>query len=256
MKETYQQNGYLLIRNFLDDKEVAELHEILNEFHCLWKKDNANFYAQKAVNSAYLTSNKYLNADKRNRLFNFIGSANVMNLVKELIPEQACFLNTQLFFNPVNIEQRNYWHRDPQYHLSLEQQKAILASLDVIHFRLPLVDEPGIELIPGTHKRWDTNEELDVRLEQNGCKNHQSLSQGKIIKLSAGDLLIFSANIIHRGLYGMERLAFDLLFCPPEPSIIEFINEDCLPNQSSLTLLEDSSAFINTMALKDERNKQ
>ena len=249
MNNTYSENGYLLVRNFLNNEEVAELRTILTEFHRLWQKDNTTYYQQQAVNSAYLTNRDYLNDRQRQVLFNFIGSDKVMSIVTKLIPQQPCFLNTQLFFNPVNVQQKNYWHRDPQYHLSIEQQKAAIASFDVIHFRLPVLDEPGIELIPGTHKRWDSPEELNVRLEQEGGKNYQPLSQAKTIKLSAGDLLIFSANMIHRGLYGMDRLAFDMLFCPPEPSVIKFVSEDCLPSESTLALLEDSSAFTNTIAL-------
>ena len=249
MIEAYKESGYLLIRNFLTDTEVLELHTVLTEFHQLWQKKNTEFYRQQAVNSAYLTSDAFLNSEQRELLFSFIGSAKVMTIVNELIPKQPCFLNTQLFFDPVNKQQSNYWHRDPQYHLSVEQQKAALAA-DVIHFRLPLLDEPGIELVPGTHKRWDSGEELKVRLEQDGHKNNQPLSQGKVIKLFAGDLLVFSANMIHRGLYGMNRLAFDILFCSPEPSVIEFVNEDCLPAKNTLAKLEDSCAFVNSLLLK------
>ena len=252
MKKTYQQKGYLLIRNFLTEQEVLELHRVLTEFHQLWQKKNAQFYQQQEVNSAYLTSDAFLNSEQRDLLFSFIGSAKVMTIVNELIPKQPCFLNTQLFFDPVNKQQSNYWHRDPQYHLSVEQQKAALTAGDVIHLRLPLVDEPGLELIPGTHKRWDSAEELNIRLELDGHKNDQPLSQGKAITLFAGDLLVFSANMIHRGLYGMDRLAFDILFCSPEPSIIEFVNDDCLPAESTLTKLDDNRTFVNSLLLKKE----
>lgn len=250
MQQSYKEKGYLLIRNFLTDKEVSDLHAVLSEFHQAWKNKNAQFYQKQAVNSAYLTSTEFLDKEQRQRLFDFIGSTKLMNIVNQLIPQQPCFINTQLFFNPVNKEQNNYWHRDPQYHLSLVQQQAALAALDIFHFRLPLVNEPGIELIPGTHKRWDSAEELKVRLEQDGHKNNQPLSQGKVIKLFAGDLLVFSANMIHRGLYGMNRLAFDILFCSPEPSVIEFVNDDCLPAKNTLAKLEDSRAFVNSIELK------
>jgi ectoine hydroxylase-related dioxygenase (phytanoyl-CoA dioxygenase family) len=250
--ESYQENGYLRIKNFLTDFQVAELHKVLSDFHQLWKGKNPEFYQQQAVNSAYLTSEEFLNSQQRQLLFNCIGSAKLMRLVKHLIPEQACFLNTQLFFDPVNKQQANYWHRDPQYHLSVEQQKAALSALEVIHFRLPVVDERGIELVPGTHKRWDSDEELDVRLEQNNRKNNEALSTGEAIELSAGDLLIFSANMIHRGLYGMDRLAFDILFCQPDASIIEFVRDDCLPSPQMLLGVEDASAFDNTVKIKAE----
>ena len=249
MNKAYHESGYLLVRGFLNESEILTLHTVVAEFHRLWQKDNATYYAQNAVNSAYLTNQGYLNDSQRQVLFDFIGSEKVMSIVNKLIPKQPCFLNTQLFFNPVNLKQRNYWHRDPQYHLSIEQQKATLSATDVIHFRLPLQDEPGIELIPGTHKRWDSTEELNVRLEQNGDKNDQALSQGKVIKLSAGDLLIFSANMIHRGLYGLDRLAFDILFCQPDPSVIQFVSKDSLPSAEALTSLENTDAFDNTLKL-------
>ena len=249
MNKAYHESGYLLVRGFLNGSEILTLHTVVAEFHRLWQKDNATYYAQNAVNSAYLTNQGYLNDRQRQVLFDFIGSEKVMSIVNELIPKQPCFLNTQLFFNPVNPKQRNYWHRDPQYHLSIEQQKSALSTSEVIHFRLPLQDEPGIELIPGTHKRWDSTEELNVRFEQNGDKNDQALSQGKVIKLSAGDLLIFSANMIHRGLYGLDRLAFDILFCQPDPSVIQFVSNDSLPSAEALTSLENTDAFDNILKL-------
>jgi ectoine hydroxylase-related dioxygenase (phytanoyl-CoA dioxygenase family) len=249
MNKAYGESGYLLIRGFLNDSEILKLHTVVAEFHRLWQKDNATYYAQNAVNSAYLTNQGYLNTRQRQVLFDFIGSDKVMSIVNTLIPEQPCFLNTQLFFNPVNPKQSNYWHRDPQYHLSLEQQKLAISSSEVIHFRLPLLDEPGIELVPGTHKRWDSTEELKVRLEQEGHKNNQPLSQGEVIKLDAGDLLIFSANMIHRGLYGLDRLAFDILFCQPDPSVIQFVSKDSLPSAEALTSLENTDAFDNTLKL-------
>ena len=254
MNKVYSESGYLLIRKFLNDSEVSKLHTILAEFHRLWQKDNATYYAQSAVNSAYLTNNQHLNDKQRQVLFDFIGSDKVMSIVNKLIPKEPCFLNTQLFFNPVNPKQSNYWHRDPQYHLSVEQQKAALSASDVIHFRLPLLDEHGIELVPGTHKRWDSTEELNVRLEQAGHKNNQPLSQGKIIKIEAGDLLIFSANMIHRGLYGLDRLAFDILFCQPDPSVIQFVSNDSLPTAEALTSLENTAAFDNTIKLTSAKN--
>jgi ectoine hydroxylase-related dioxygenase (phytanoyl-CoA dioxygenase family) len=256
MKNAYDESGYLLIKGFLNDKEVQVLKDILADFHQSWQKANADFYAEQAVNSAYITNSVHLNNAQRQVLFDFIGSHKLMNLVEALIPHQPCFLNTQLFFDPVKKEQKNYWHRDPQYHLTLEEQESVLSKMDVIHCRLPFLDEPGIELIPGTHKRWDSTEELDVRLEQNGHKNHQAMSSGKTIPLGAGDLLIFSANMIHRGLYGMDRLAFDILFCQPDPSIIKFVSDDCLPNATALRHLDNPKAFNNTIKLKASFNKR
>jgi len=247
----YQKNGYFVIRNFIQESELKALQEVLLEFHQSWIKKNADFYAEKAVNSAYITGSEHLEESRRKQLFNFIGSDKLMNVVASVIEHAPAFMNTQLFFNPVNKAQKNYWHRDPQYHLSVAEQQEALKGPNVVHFRIPLLPEPGMELVPGSHKNWDTQEELDVRLENNQRKNHEDLSTGVIEKLNAGDLLVFSANMIHRGLYGLDRLALDILFCDSVPALLEFAEADCLPSQETLMGLENSEAFSNTLAMKN-----
>lgn len=245
---SYKENGYVLFKDFYHKNEVIDLHSVVLAFHEAWKKDNSEFYSQRAINSAYLTGTKYLNDEKRLKLFQFIGSSKLMKALSSVLPNDPMFMNTQLFFNPVNKDQKNYWHRDPQYHLSPDEQKAALAKSSVVHFRIPLMDEPGIELIPGTHIRWDSEEELEVRLEKNGRKNYENLSTGKSIRLEAGDLLVFSANMIHRGLYGMDRLSLDILFCDPDPEFKKYIDNNCLPSKETLALLENPWAFKNTIS--------
>ena len=253
----YQKNGYFVIKNFLQMAEVKALREVLLDFHESWKIKNADFYAEKAVNSAYITGSEYLDEPQRKQLFNFIGSDKIMDVVASVIKHRPAFMNTQLFFNPANKDQKNYWHRDPQYHLSIAEQKEALKGPNVVHFRIPLLDEPGIELVPGSHKNWDSQEEQDVRLENNQRKNHENLSTGVITELNAGDLLVFSANMIHRGLYGLDRLALDILFCDSVPALLEFADSDCLPNQDVLDDLENAEAFNNTLEIKNNsRTKQ
>jgi len=55
-------------------------------------------------------------------------------------------MNTQLFFNPANAAQR---------------------------------PEPGLELVPGTHLRWDTPEEFAVRLALAGRKHCDALADAQ-----------------------------------------------------------------------------
>lgn len=250
MIDDYEENGYLVIRSFLGESELHGLLEVITRFHQSWRQEHAQFYAEKAINSAYLTGKKYLKDTDRESLFKFIGSVRLMEVVTAVMGDRPAFMNSQLFFDPVNQLQSNYWHRDPQYHLSVEEQKAALRGPNVVHFRIPLLDEPGLELIPGTHRRWDSDEELSVRLEQDGRNNHDSLSSGVRVRLNAGDLLIFSANMIHRGLYGMDRLSLDILFCDPLPELMKFVDDSCLPDAEIVGKLENATAFENTIAIK------
>lgn len=250
MNSEYNNKGYFVLRNAFNAAELADIHGILSTFHEGWKHKNKAFYAERAINSAYITGTEFLASEQRETLFNFIGSTTIMNAALSAIPSSPAFLNTQLFFNPVNNKQKNYWHRDPQYHLSVEEQKAVLCGPEVIHIRVPLMNEPGIELVPGSHRRWDTPEEFDVRLEQHGRNNWEAISTGETVPLNAGDLLVFSANMIHRGLYGMDRFALDILFCEPDPSILKFVNVDCLPDRRQLQGIQNPDAFISTLTAR------
>ncbi|WDD99960.1 phytanoyl-CoA dioxygenase family protein [Thalassomonas actiniarum] len=250
MKSEYAAKGYFVVKGLFSKDELQKLRSVVLAFHASWQQKNASFYAENAVNSAYLTGREHLDEAGRKQLFRFIGSSRLMDIANSFMNRPPAFMNTQLFFDPVNKLQKNYWHRDPQYHLSVEQQQAALAGPDVAHFRVPLVDEPGIELIPGSHKRWDTNEELEVRLEHNGRKNYHDLSGGVKVALAAGDLLVFSANMIHRGLYGQDRLSLDILLCEPEPGLVKFADDACLPSREIIKTLEHSAAFESTIHLK------
>lgn len=244
MNAQYLNKGYFKVSQFLSDQELAQLLPIIEKFHLNWQQDNQSFYQSQAINSAYLTAPKYLNDAQRLRLFQFICSNKITNLLGQLPFSKAAFMNTQLFFDPVNSEQKNYWHRDPQYHLDLAQQQQALLGPEVVHFRIALRDEPGIELVPNSHKQWDSEQALDVRLERNGKTKDQPLENGVEVSLNKGDLLVFSANMLHRGLYGNDRLAFDILFCEALPELLEFSQQDCFPSPQQRAQLENPSLFV------------
>ena len=179
MNIEYEKNVYILFPNFFCKNELFEITSIVESFHEAWKKDNFEFYSEKAVNSAYLTGTKYLDNSNRVKLFKFISSNEIVDVVDDLPFHKPVFMNIQLFFNPVNLSQKNYWHRDSQYHLSAEEQKQALKGPEVIHFRVALKDEFGLEVVPETHKRWDSNEEENVRLEKSAkifcCNDEHSI---------------------------------------------------------------------------------
>lgn len=252
LNSNYDDQGYFVIRNYFNASEISSLRKVILKFHELWKQDNVNFYQQEAFNSSLITGSKYLKFDDRVMLFNFISSKKIMNIVESVIPANPAFMNTQLFFDPFNSQQNNFWHRDCQYDHDVEEQKKVIHDTQVLHLRVPLFDELGMELIPGTHKRWDSDEELDVRLEQNRRVSSESLSKGKKIKLAAGDLLLFSADMIHRGLYGLDRLALDILVFDSAANFVDYVDDDCLPDISMLDKIDDPRLFMNTIHLKSK----
>lgn len=252
LNDQYDEQGYFVIRDYFNADEISSLRKVVLKFHELWKKDNETFYQEEAFNSSLITGSQYLASDDRVKLFNFISSKKIMNIVDLVIANKPAFMNTQLFFNPVSPEQKDFWHRDCQYDHDVEVQKKVIHETQVLHLRVPLFDELGMELVPGTHKRWDNEEEYNVRQEEKGRMSSESLSTGKEIKLASGDLLVFSADMIHRGLYGMDRLALDILVFDPTGDFVDYVDDDCLPEPAMLAQINDPRLFLNTIDLKSK----
>ena len=250
LNNQYKEQGYFVLRGYFNEAEILALRVVILKFHELWKKGNRQFYEEDAFNSSLITGSQYLPEDDRVELFNFISSKKIMNVVDSVIVVDPAFMNTQLFFNPVNPQQKDFWHRDCQYDHDVNGQKQVILDTQVLHLRVPMFDELGMELVPGTHKRWDTEEEFNVRQEKNGRVNSESLSGGLKINLAAGDLLVFSADMIHRGIYGMNRLALDILVFDSATDLADYVDDDCLPDSSMLNKIRDPRIFSNTIHLK------
>lgn len=246
LNKYYKDNGYCRIPNFLTPCQIGFYESIIQIFHQQWLVDNAENFEQGVLNSAYITTNKPhspLNDSQRQALFQLIASRQLTETIRPLFANEFRFMGSQLFFNPKNIHQKNYWHRDGQYHLSLEEQKKALTDSTVLHCRIALRDELGVELVPGSHHQWDSDNELSVRMQTDGRNNYDALETGNAIPLAAGDLLVFSANMIHRGLYGGDRLALDILYCDDNPELLSFRPKDCLPHSEHMKMFEVPSVF-------------
>jgi hypothetical protein len=250
LSKQYQDQGYFVLRQFFSKSELLALRSVILRFHHAWQQDNREFYEQVAFNSSLITGSRYLDETDRLLLFNFIASTKLMSIINSTIETKPAFMNTQLFFNPVNSTLKDFWHRDCQYDHDIDMQKVVIHETQVLHLRIPLFNELGIELVPGTHKRWDTEEEFNVRQEENGRKSNDSLSQAKSIALDTGDLLVFSADMLHRGLYGLDRLALDILVFDSRGDFVDYVDPDCLPTKAMVNKINNPSLFLNTIALK------
>lgn len=237
----FENKGYHYLPNYFLEEELFVIESIIEKFHNSWLAKNQELYSKGILNSHSLTSSNFLGRKEKKVLFNFLVSNKLLKLIEFDNPK---FLNTQLFFDPKNKKQQNYWHRDIQYTgITEKEQKEAIKTQNVLHFRIPFTKEPGIELIPGTHRRWDTDKEYEVRNELNNKKPYDSLKKGKVIPLERGDLLVFSANMIHRGLYGNNRLSFDIIYCDNNPNLLKFRAKENLPNKSELSEFENVEIF-------------
>lgn len=239
-----ERDGFLLLPAWVPPLKLSPLEAEIARAHQAWLEAHPEAYRQGAINSAYLTRPGDFPASLRARLFAWIGSSRVAELVGELFERSPRFLNTQLFFDPWDPSQANYWHRDIQYTgLSLREQKERLATPRVLHLRLALRTDPGIDFVPGSHARWDSETEAQIRLEAKGQDPEARLTSFRTLALSPGDLLVFFANGIHRGNYGQDRLSLDLIFTDPDPEVLKFADPSCFPSPRERAALEAPEVF-------------
>ena len=136
LKNSYDEKGYVVFRDYFTALEISSLRKVILKFHQLWKQDNSEFYQQEAFNSSLITGSQYLAPDDRVKLFNFISSKKMMAVIDSVLPSKPSFMNTQLFFDPFNRQQKTFWHRDCQYDFDIEDQKQVIHNSQVLHLSL------------------------------------------------------------------------------------------------------------------------
>ncbi|ADZ92725.1 phytanoyl-CoA dioxygenase family protein [Marinomonas mediterranea] len=238
--ERYEKDGYVILKGFFSEDEIALLDRYVDRIYRIWRSENeAAIFNRKLVNMHSLTHPEYFQGspDQRAEFFNTIASQKLTETLENIFGSGLYFHNTQLFFNPSNSERLPYWHRDSQYSsiedsVQSDEQHRMLS----LHIRIPLIDEKGVEVVVGTHKRWDTELERNVRFELNGHNNSESLPDSVLLDLKQGDVLVFNAQMIHRGNYELnsERKAFDLCVGKFHPLVSGFLDPQVLPTDEEI----------------------
>ncbi|MFT7139237.1 MAG: ectoine hydroxylase-related dioxygenase (phytanoyl-CoA dioxygenase family) [Candidatus Azotimanducaceae bacterium] len=255
LQSEYDQNGYVVMRDFLSTKELLRLTELVDDIHERWlTKNTTAFRENRLVNMHSLTHAEYFADEPRNRLrlFKAIAPAKLVELLDELFETEIHFHNTQLFFNPHDREQMPYWHRDLQFSpIDDDVQKMKQEEMLNLHVRIPLVKEMGLELIPGTHKRWDTRLERQVRLELEDHRNSEELPGSCLVDLAPGDVMIFNAQMIHRGHYTDNELrkALDLCVGRAHELVDSSLDPSVLPSTDELEQLKNDVWYQRSLSI-------
>ena len=215
--------------------------EIGARVHAGWLHEQGEKARQQdLVNSHSLTASRYFPGKfraERGSFFDALADPVLFVPVTQLFGEQLHFHGTQMFFNPLGGHRRPYWHRDIQYMGCAEsEQQALLGQLCNLHIRIPLRPERSFMLVPGSHARWDTELERDVRLERSGHGSWEELASARPFDLQPGDVLLFSAHMLHRGSYqgNSDRLSLDLMLGKHHPRAPALPDTDQLPTPDEL----------------------
>ena len=137
----------------------------------------------------------------------YLGSELVFRYVRPLIGEELRLGWLSLFVT----QGRSYhcgWHRDiggEERDGSFEVEMEILGRhrKNMIKWHMALVDDPCLWIVPGSHRRYRTDQEREVLIN-----NRQGeIPEGRPVELKIGQTIFWNGNAIHRGLMpeGMEE---------------------------------------------------
>jgi hypothetical protein len=224
--QPWQENGYLILRNAFDPARIKSLREICESTFEQWKresfKDGEPFgycYEPKAWNLIHLNHPKYhtQQPERLAHLLDAVADPLVLKIIAQLFREDAVMMQCNLYIDPPGEGFIGSWHRDAQFFPGTDDAKErrdVAEEADPpreLHMHIPLVPTAATEVVPGSHRRWDSDEELQVR--RNNPINGK-MPAAMSIKLEPGDLAFFHVNSIHRGLYklGVPRRTIAVTF--------------------------------------------
>jgi hypothetical protein len=111
------------------------------------------------------------------------------------------------------------WHRDSQFgRPDAEEERTFMLTTTSLHVRIALEDDDRLEIVPGSHARWDTPDELRIRKGPDRAR--ADMPNSARIALRAGDACVFHAWSIHRATYRRApvRRTIDALYVFRSPA--------------------------------------
>jgi hypothetical protein len=225
LHEAVERDGFVVIRNFLDENEIGYYKSsceiaiqlskegrwphvrIRGKQFPPWPKDfNPDIWGVSGLLHPDLADLDPLLGEAFQKFYshdNLLSSASDIlqtpkdNLVMELL---------NMLINPLTDFELE-WHRDDiRPEATFEEELSALNLKDTgTQFNLALCEDSCLIVVPGTHKRARTSEEREVTLAPG--KNGR-ISGQLIVQLRPGDCVFYNNNILHRGVYNskVERI--------------------------------------------------
>lgn len=152
----------------------------------------------------------------------FFASARVCALLDAVAPPRAAtpvLKDVHYYHEQTSGDWEGDWHRDSQLRRpDTDAEQALIRTTEIVHLRVAFATDDRLEIVPGSHARWDTPEELAIR---KGADRATARMPGAVrIALRAGDGCLFHAWSIHRATYRREpvRRTLDAIYAFGAPA--------------------------------------
>jgi ectoine hydroxylase-related dioxygenase (phytanoyl-CoA dioxygenase family) len=213
----WETDGFVIARGAYDAATVSALKVVTERCLAQWSTTQDPASVRGSTSFAHLNHPRYHEPRSVGfaALMEAIADPAVLQLVEELLQSPAVFRSTQFFFNPTpehggDLGQEGNWHRDCKFLIPDETEERDFLAKHIseghthrrgIAMQMALVSTDDLELVAGSHARYDTVEEYAVRLADGGTHSTDHILGATKIVLQPGDAVLFNSYGFHRGRY-------------------------------------------------------
>jgi hypothetical protein len=203
--KVFRTRGFFIVPAIVDDVGRAELR-------CLC---DAALHAARAVSreTGQSTPRISLLADAEPKTVESIATFFSSRVVCQLLdglsllhePDAPLLKDVHYYHEQTKQDWDGDWHRDSQFgQPDPDAERNAISTTTTVHVRVALENDDRLEIVPGSHARWDTPEELRIR--KGASRATAEMPNAVRIGLRAGDGCFFHAWSIHRATYRREPL--------------------------------------------------
>ena len=223
LEARWREDGYVVARNLLTPERAQHLASLCDGIAAQWRECSPETDAPGAAVPEDATCMRHLNHPSyflddetggRVAMLETVADPGVLALCTTILGDRPAFRSTSLFMNPELTSRNGDWHRDDPLRdvpvaptPNAEEEGMIEANVGgggesggCVQLQIALVPSDDVELVKGSHLRWDTPEEWQVRLGDDKAHACSDRMPGACrIALQPGDAVAFNPFGLHRG---------------------------------------------------------
>jgi hypothetical protein len=211
LKGAWDQEGVVVVRGLFSATLVAQLHPVLERVLAQWLACDPQTGSPGVEGSRvmrHLNHAAYHRAhrDDQTLILESMAHPGVLALMRLLYGEEPMFRSTSLFFSSHEGNHQGGWHRDTQFAAADDDEdrrrflEAQALRYPGIQLQVPMLPSEDIEIVPGSHLRYDTEAEFVLRRSEGGRRASEDGMPGALRpRLAAGDAILFNPCALHRG---------------------------------------------------------
>ena len=213
----FQRQSFVVLRHFLEPAERALLRRACDAA-LDWSRAHCTEIAHSTPRISLLTqANSFEQGPALLApILALASSARVVALLRAVQPNHAQspeLKDAHYYHEQTRRDWDGDWHRDSQFaRADPDLERKHMLSSCAVHFRVAFEDDDRLEVVPASHHRWDTEQELAIR--RGSERASERMPNATRVCLQAGDACLFRAWSIHRATYRRVpiRRTLDLLY--------------------------------------------